>query len=135
MNLTKTSIIAILLLFTFQTMKSQTYITSNIQTYLVNKKWSIIAGKNKKISFLFKDTGKFHLYIDDVEIGTEDYYVASSSECGNTVLFNNSKIGTTSSGNYIKTLRECYIIEFFTGYQKFRLKRALSTKWQVYSLD
>lgn len=137
MKLTKTLIIT-LLLFTFQTMKSQTsgnYITSNIQEHLVNKVWSINTG-NKKISFLFKSTGVFHLYIDNVEIGTESYYITTISDCGNNpVTFDNSKVGSISHGNYIKTLRECFIIEFYADYQMFRLKRSFSSDWQIYHLD
>lgn len=136
MKITKTLIV--IFIFIFQTMKSQTsgsYITSNIQQVLENKTWSIKTG-GKKISFSFKDNGKLILYIDNTKIGTENYYVTTNSDCGsNSVTFDNSKIGTKSSGNYIKTVRECYIIEFFSDYQKFRLKREFSSKWQVYSLD
>lgn len=128
-------ILVIIAIFTFHTMKSQTYIQNNIQEHLVNKKWSHNAG-NKKITFLYKDTGVFHLYIDNTEIGTENYYVTTVSDCGtNPVSFDNSKIGQISQGNYIKTFRECFIIEIQSDYQKIRLKRAFSSKWIIYYLD
>lgn len=103
-------------------------ITSNIQSNLLNKNWSSDPNSNKAVMFVFKKT-KLYVYSNGNEIGHEDYYLTEKDS-----TFKDSEIGGISSGNYIKTRRFCYIIEFYPDFKKFRIRAKNSLKWQDYYL-
>lgn len=105
-------------------------ITSNIQTHLINNRWSSIQNSSKAVVFYFKERQLFVL-VNNKELANSDYYF-TETDCTTTSSFESLKIGSSSSGNYIKTKGRCYIIEFFKGYQKFRLKSMNDLKWQEY---
>ncbi|WP_158651339.1 hypothetical protein [Pseudotamlana carrageenivorans] len=84
-------------------MFSQSFISSNIQSYLVDKSWSSEKNNDKKIMFKFKSDGSLHLFTAGNEVGYEDYYISTSS-CSNLGNgFDSSKVGSSSAGNYIVT--------------------------------
>lgn len=136
MNYTK--LLVFIALFVITTMKSQTntMVTTNIQSHLINKFWSSKIDDNNKVVFNFTQNG-LSLFIAKNKIGGEEsYYLAEYDEVKTTTTFSDSKIGRFSSGNHIVTKREVYIVEFFSDLQKFRIKKILDgdDKWQTYYL-
>jgi hypothetical protein len=107
-------------------------ITNNIQQHLIGKRWSSSATTDKEVIFKFDSSGQLHLFMNGVEIGYEDYYITTSSCDSET--FTDSKVGSTSSGNYIKTVRKCYVIELYSSLNKIRLKSSNTQQWQDYYL-
>jgi hypothetical protein len=103
-------------------------VTSNIQSNLLNKNWSSDPNSDKAVMFVFKET-QLYVYSNGNEIGYEDYYLTNTDS-----TFNDSDIGSVSSGNYIKTRRLCYVIEFYSDFKKFRIRAKNSPKWQDYYL-
>lgn len=136
MNYTK--LLVFIALFVITTMKSQTntMVTTNIQSHLINKFWSSKIDDNNKVVFNFTQNG-LSLFIGKNKIGgDESYYLADYDEVKTTTTFSDLKIGRLSSGNHIVTKRYVYIVEFFSDFQKFRIKKILdgADKWQTYYL-
>jgi hypothetical protein len=120
------------------TMNSQTntMVTTNIQSHLINKFWSSNINDNNKVVFNFTQNG-LSLFIAKNKMGGEEsYYFAEYDEVKTTTTFSDSKIGRLSSGNHIVTKREIYIIEFYSDFQKYRIKKILDgdTKWRTFYL-
>lgn len=136
MNYTK--LLVFIALFVITTMKSQTntMVTTNIQSHLINKFWSSKIDDNNKVVFNFTQNG-LSLFIAKNKIGGEEsYYLADYDEVKTTTTFSDLKIGRFSSGNHIVTKSYVYIVEFFSDLQKFRIKKILDgdDKWQTYYL-
>ncbi len=112
------------------------FITDNVQEELQNKLWSSDPESNMKVMFQFKSEGTLHLYTAGNEVGFEDFYVTTEDCRDSRVEFDLAKVGTSSSGNYIKTQAFCYKIEFYSGFQKFRIKpsAAADSQWQTFYL-
>jgi len=106
MNFTKNIFIGILFLY-INTSSSQTpisYITTNVQTHIVNKYWSNQLGTTGKAVFFFGQN-QWTSYINKRKIGSANYYFTNVSCNDPAAIFDNSKIGTSSNGNFIKTTR------------------------------
>ncbi len=129
--------ILILTLFFFATMQSQaqSMVTTNIQSQLLNKYWCPNVGDEYEVIFLF-DYHEVTLFVGNKKIGSEPYYMTSNSEVTTPTTFDDSKVGTISTGNCIKTNSSYYIIEFFSDYQSFRWKRSFDPEgiWQTYTI-
>ena len=111
-------------------------VTTNIQSHLINKFWSSNINDNNKVVFNFTQNG-LSLFIAKNKMGGEEsYYLAEYDEVKTTTTFSDSKIGRLSSGNHIVTKREIYIIEFYSDFQKFRMRKILEadTKWRTFYL-
>jgi hypothetical protein len=136
MNYTK--LLLFITLFVITTMNSQTntMVTTNIQSHLINKFWSSNINDNNKVVFNFTQNGLSLFMAKNKMGGEESYYLAEYDEVKTTTTFSDSKIGRLSSGNHIVTKREIYIIEFYSDFQKFRMKKILEadTKWRIFYL-
>jgi hypothetical protein len=136
MNYSKLLIFMTVFVMTSMNSQTNTMVTTNIQSHLINKFWTSKIGDNNKVVFNFTQNS-LSLYIGKNKIGgDESYYLAEYDEVKTTTTFSDSKIGRLSSGNHIVTKREIYLIEFFSDFQKFRIKKILdgSDKWQTYYL-
>lgn len=127
--------ILILALFFFTAMQSQTMVTTNIQTSLLNKYWCPNVGDPYEVVFFFTQN-EVTLFVGNKKIGSEPYYITNNSEVTTPTTFDNSKVGTTSSGNCIKTNSSYFIVEFFSDFQSFRWKRSFDPEqiWQTYTM-
>lgn len=137
MNFTKNIFIGILFLY-INTMSSQTttnYLSINVQQHIINKYWSNELGSTGKVVFFFNQN-QWYSYINQRKIGNANYYFTNTSCNDLNAIFDNSKLGTSSNGNFIKTTRFCYLIEISTDYQKIRIKKSYDndTKWQTFYL-
>ncbi|TDD98561.1 hypothetical protein [Flavobacterium cellulosilyticum] len=135
MNFTKNIFIGILFLY-ITTMSSQTttsYLETNIQQHIVNKYWSNEAGTTGKVVLYFGQN-QLSTYINQKKFGSGNYYFTNISCNDSSSIFDNSKIGNSSSGNYIKTDRYCYLIEISTNLQQIRMKKSYDNKWQTFYL-
>lgn len=137
MNFTKNIFIGILFLY-INTMSSQTtttYLTTNVQQHIVKKYWSNEEGTTGKAVFYFGQN-QMSTYINQKKLGSGNYYFTNISCNDPSSIFDNSKIGNSSSGNYIKTDRYCYVIEISPDFQKIRIKKSYDndTKWQTFYL-
>jgi hypothetical protein len=124
-------------LLTLSKMNSQTstnMITFNIQQHLMNKYWSSNPSTTNEIVFRFNDDGNLYLYTNEKEIGNENYYITNIDCTDNSLPFDESKINTSSSGNYIKTVPFYYVIEFYSDFQKFRIRATYDSNWQIFYL-
>lgn len=119
---------------------TENMITSNIQEKLINKTWTFTKESPKRkvtISFLYKENGFAYVFINGKELGFEEYYIMNESCKNISEPFDKELIGTSSNGNYIRTQRNCYVIEFYPGFEKIRLKKSYEndSKWQDYNLS
>ncbi|HAH55518.1 MAG TPA: hypothetical protein DCM02_09650 [Flavobacterium sp.] len=119
-------------------MNSQTtsnYITTNIQPHLQDKFWSSSANDSNKVVLHFTQN-QIHLYSFGKKFASDQYYITNNSCEDNLHSFEIEKIGTSSTGNYIKNKLSCYEIEFYADLLKFRMKRTYEndTKWQTFYL-
>jgi hypothetical protein len=119
-------------------MNSQTtsnYITTNIQPHLQNKFWSSNANDSNKVVMHFTEN-QIHVYSFGKKFGSDQYYITNNSSENNLHSFEIEKIGTSSTGNYIKDKLSCYEIEFYPDLLQFRMKRTYEndTKWRTYYL-
>lgn len=136
MNYTKLLLFMTLLVITRMNSQTNTMVTTNIQSHLINKYWSSKINDNNKVVFNFTQNS-LSLFIGKKKMGgDESYYLAEYDEVKTSTTFSDSKIGRLSSGNHIVTKREIYLIEFFSDFQKFRIKKILDgqDKWQTYYL-
>lgn len=129
--------ILIISLFFFTAMQSQTspMVTTNIQSQLLNKYWCPNVGDPYEVVFFFIQN-EVTLFVGNKKIGSEPYYITSNSEVTAPTTFDNSKVGTTSSGNCIKTNSSYFIVEFSSDFQSFRWKRSFDPEqiWQTYTM-
>jgi Family of unknown function (DUF5977) len=127
--------ILILSLFFFTALQSQTMVTTNIQSRLLNKYWSPNVGDPYEVVFFFTQN-EVTLFVGNKKIGAEPYYITSNSEVTTPTTFDNSKVGLTSTGNCIKTNSSFFIVEFFSDFQSFRWKRSFDPDqvWQTYTV-
>jgi hypothetical protein len=127
--------ILILALFFFATMQSQTMVTTNIQSRLLNKYWCPNVGDPYEVVFLFEQR-YVTLFVGNKKIGSEPYYITTNTEVTTPTTFNTLKLGTTSSGNCIKTNSSYYIVEFSSDFKSFRWKRSFDPAqiWQTYTV-
>ena len=111
------------------------YLSTNVQQHIVNKYWSYKSGSFEIGGFYFGQE-QWWSFINKKRIGGENYYFTSNSCSDVSNIFDNSKIGTISSENYIKTINYCYLIEISTDLQKIRIKKSYDndTKWQTFYL-
>ena len=136
MNYTKILLFTTLFVITTMNSQTNTMVTTNIQSHLINKFWSSNINDNNKVVFNFTQNG-LSLFIAKNKMGGEEsYYLAEYDEVKTTTTFSDSKIGRLSSGNHIVTKREIYIIEFYSDFQKFRMRKILEadTKWRTFYL-
>lgn len=114
---------------------SNNYLSNNVQQHIVNKYWSSELGTTGKVVFYFNQN-QFYSYINKRKIGSNNHYFTNISCNSSTAIFDNSKVGTSSSGNFIKTPLYCYVIEISTDFQKMRIKKSFDndTKWQTFYL-
>ncbi|WP_310557775.1 DUF5977 domain-containing protein [Flavobacterium sp.] len=126
--------ILILALFFVATMQSQTMVTTNIQSRLLNKYWCPNVGDPYEVVFLFTQS-EVTLFVGNKKIGSEPYYITTNTEVTTPTTFNTIKVGTTSTGNCIKTNSSYYIVEFFSDFKSFRWKRSFDPDqiWQTYT--
>ena len=109
-------------------MSSQTttnYLSINVQQHIINKYWSNELVSTGKVVFYFNQN-QWYSYINQRKIGNANYYFTNISCNDVAAIFDNSKLGTSSNGNFIKTTRFCYLIEISTDYQKIRIKKPRS---------
>jgi hypothetical protein len=109
-------------------------ITNDIQLHLVDKLWSSDPNNSTKIMFMYSHQGSLSVYMNGNKLGFEDYYITDSNCSTNSIPFNETNIGASSSGNFIKTRKFCYVIEFFPDYKKIRMKPVSETQWQIFYL-
>jgi hypothetical protein len=135
MNFIKSIFIIALFFVTTRQSQAQTMVTSNIQSQLLNKYWCPNVGDPYEVIFLFTQN-EVTLFVGNKKIGSEPYYMTSNSEVTTPTTFDNSKVGTASSGNCLKTNSSYFIIEFFSDFQSFRWKRSFDPEqiWQIYTL-
>jgi len=135
MNFTKNIFIGILFLY-INTMSSQTttnYLSINVQQHIINKYWSNELGSTGKVVFFFNQN-QWSFYINKKKIQKSENYYFTKTSCNDlNAIFDISKLGTLSDGNFIKTTQFCYLIEISTDYQKIRIKKSFDndTKWQT----
>lgn len=134
MNFTKSILIVALFFFTAMQSQSGPMVTTNIQTHLLNKYWSPNIGDQYEIVFFFT-AHQVTLFVGNKKIGSEYFYITDNSGAIHPI-FDKIKVGTTHSGNYLRTNSSYFIIEFFSDLQKFRWKRSFDPEgtWQTYSL-
>jgi len=129
-------ILLLILLISFQSMESQVttnYISNNVQQHIINKYWSNELGSTGKIVFYFNQN-QWSFYINKKKIQKSENYYFTKTSCNDlNAIFDISKLGTLSDGNFIKTTQFCYLIEISTDYQKIRIKKSFDndTKWQT----
>ncbi len=108
MNFTK-NILIVILLISFQMMNSQN-LSTNVQQHIINKYWSNEQGSTGKIIFHFSQN-QWSFYINKKKIQKSENYYFTNISCNNpSAIFENSKVGTSSSGNFIKTRSLGYAI-------------------------
>lgn len=107
-------------------------ITENIQTTIINKKWTLNLEKPDALVFDFKKD-EMNLFIKGNLIGSTPYYFERFSGDKKTI-FTKDKIGSDSDGNYVVTQRRIYEIELFSDRKSFRIKAITDpeSKWQRY---
>ena len=117
-------------------MSSQTtdnYLQTNIQQHIVNKYWSSELGVTGKVVFYFGQD-QWSSHINQRKIGSANYYFTDIPCNDLSSIFDNSKIGNSSSGNYIRTIPYCYLIEISSDFQKIRIKTSNENKWRTFYL-
>jgi len=120
------------LIFIAQIISAQ-MISTDIQSHLLNKNWSSKPNTDQAVKFNFTDTQLF-LYSSGRSLANSFYYI-TNTDCNTFPSpFDDSKIGSTSSANYIKTKGLCYIIEFYPDLTKFRIRPTNSNEWQDFYL-